>query len=512
MSDIDCDNFLQELLRQIERWQMFVPDEGWLLAVSGGCDSMAMLGGLVMLRESGVLKFSSLHVGHLDHQLRGSESDEDGEFVRRQAQKLGLEATIGSIDIGGVAKEKGQSIELTARRERYRFLCETAHTRGCSKIALAHNADDNVETILHRIIRGTGIRGLAGMPAVRQLSEAGLCAGKSSGRGQSDLKLVRPLLSLRRGEIEEFLQRHNIEYRFDRSNLSYAHTRNRIRHELLPVIEDKYNPKIREAIGQLGQIAGDFSAILSREGRADLEKLTLKQEDDCLVIDAAAFAGRSRIQQAEIVYQAMETLQVPQQRIGFKQITAILALAEGDDQRRNVIQLPYGLKVGRTESELRIYTTASEHDSDSTARIDKLPLRIPGVTDLGRGCFRIDPRDQSCRCARSLQAEILSGGQELLKTFQLEKTDREEMFDMDQIEFPLLLRRRRQGDKFWPLGAPAQKKLGDFFTDLKTPLETRDRVSLVCYEQGIAWVMGLRIAEGLKVTSATRRILRLTVQ
>jgi len=168
--------------------------------------------------------------------------------------------------------------------------------------------------------------------------------------------------------------------------------------------------------------------------------------------------------------------------------------------------------VGRTESELRIYTTASEHDSDSTARIDKLPLRIPGVTDLGRGCFRIDPRDQSCRCARSLQAEILSGGQELLKTFQLEKTDREEMFDMDQIEFPLLLRRRRQGDKFWPLGAPAQKKLGDFFTDLKTPLETRDRVSLVCDEQGIAWVMGLRIAEGLKVTSATRRILRLTVQ
>ena len=208
----------------------------------------------------------------------------------------------------------------------------------------------------------------------------------------------------------------------------------------------------------------------------------------------------------------MGTLQVPQQRIGFKQITAILALAGGDDQRTNVIQLPYGLKVERTASELRIYTTASEHDSDCTSIIDKLPLQIPGITDLGRGCFRIDPRDQSCRCARSLQAEILPGGQELLKTFRLEKTAWEEMFDMDQIEPPLLLRRRRQGDKFWPLGAPAQKKLGDFFTDLKTPLETRDQVALVCDEQGIAWVMGLRIAEGLRVTSATRRILKLTVQ
>ena len=198
MTDIAQDNFLQKISQQIRDHRMFAPQDRWLLAVSGGCDSMAMLHGLCMLRQTQMPELSNLQVAHLNHQLRGTESDTDAEFVQHQSKSLGLEVTLGSIDVARIAHETNQSLETAARQQRYQFLAETARARSCNKIALAHNADDNVETILHRIIRGTGIRGLAGIPAVRSLTET---EEQTVSNGNPELLLIRPLLNASRSEI-----------------------------------------------------------------------------------------------------------------------------------------------------------------------------------------------------------------------------------------------------------------------------------------------------------------------
>ena len=157
---------------QIADCGMLSAHDRWLVAVSGGADSMALLAALVRLREGGMRELEYVHVGHLNHGLRGAESEADAALVEAAARRAGLEVTVGAADVRAAAERRGVSVELAGREERYRFLTETAEKTGCRKIAVGHTADDNVETILQRLIRGTGIRGLAGIPAARELPGA----------------------------------------------------------------------------------------------------------------------------------------------------------------------------------------------------------------------------------------------------------------------------------------------------------------------------------------------------
>ena len=480
---------------------MLAEGDRWLLAVSGGPDSMAMLYGLLMLRKEGRLNLAGLYVAHLNHQLRSTDSDADAEFVRQQAWQLQLEVTIDSIDVAGAARESGESIEGTARRLRYSFLAGAARSKGCNKIALAHNSDDNVETILHRVLRGTGIRGLAGMPAARKLTDT---------EEQSELTIVRPLLTSPRCEIEAFIKRHNIKFRLDRSNLSDEYTRNRIRNELLPLLREKYNPDIDTALLQLGHIAGDFSEILSSDAVGALRELTLKREPDCLTLDAAGLAGRRRILQAEIVHQGLLVLQVPLRRIGFKQINAILDLINEQNPAKRV-QLPYGWNVECRDGELKFYKMGISQSPVSSGISEPIMLLVPGTTVPKRDFIWFDVRGKRAGVIHELHSEIITGTEETLKTFITHKSPREEMIDLARIEGPLVLRSRKKGDRFLPLGAPGEKKIGDFFTDIKVPAELRDQIGLVCDDRGIIWITGLRLSERVMVGQETRQTLKLSV-
>jgi len=502
MNESEHDIFLQKMYRQIQCLGMFAPSDRWLLAVSGGPDSMAMLHGLIMLRKKGQLELAGLHIAHLNHQLRGADSDADAEFVRQQARQLQIEVTVDSIDVAGAARESGESIEVAARRLRYLFLAGAARGNNCNKIALAHNADDNVETILHRILRGTGIRGLAGMPAVRELTDI---------EGQSELTIVRPLLSTPRCEIEAFVKQHDIKFRLDRSNLSDEYTRNRIRNELLPLLREKYNPDIGTALLQLGHIAGDFSEILSSDAVGVLNEVTLNREPDCLTLDAAGLAGRSRIQQAEIVHQGLLALRVPLRRIGFKQINAILDLINGRNPTKRV-QLPYGWNVECRGGELTFYKTDVSQSSVSSGTSEPIVLLVPGITVPDHDFIWFDVREKRAEVIRELRIEIIAEGGETLETFIAHKSIYEEMIDLARIEGPLVLRSRKKGDRFLPLGAPGEKKIGDFFTDVKVSAELRDRVGLVCDDLGVVWITGLRLAERVSVGPETQQILKLSVR
>ena len=403
--------------------------------------------------------------------------------------------------MAGAARESGESIEVAARRLRYLFLAGAARAKGCNKIALAHNADDNVETILHHILRGTGIRGLAGMPAVRELRET---------NKQPKLTIVRPLLTAPRCEIEAFVKQHDIKFRLDRSNLSDEYTRNRIRHELLPLLREKYNPEIDTALLQLGRIAGDFSGILSSDAVGVLNEVTLNREPDYLTLDAVGLAGRSRIQQAEIVHQGLLVLQVPLQRIGFKQINAILNLINEQNPTKRV-QLPCGWNVGCRNGKLNFHKTDISQLPVFSGTNEPIDLLVPGTTVPGRDFLWYDIRGGKTGVIQKLCSEIITGTEETLETFIARKSLCEEMIDPTRLEGPLVLRSRENGDRFWPLGAPGGKTIGDFFTDAKVPAELRDRVGLVCDDLGIVWITGLRLAERVRVGPDTQQILKLSV-
>lgn len=492
-----CAELLDNILDQVISYEMAQPSDRWLLAVSGGADSMAMLRALAELRTTGRLALAGLEVAHLNHQLRGMESDTDAAFVVEQAQSVGLRCTLGSSDIGDEARRQKTSVETTARAQRYRFLVETAAARDCGKLALAHNADDNIETMLHRITRGTGIRGLAGIPATRPLQRDG-----------AEVLIVRPLLGVRREGIEHYLQHHRIPYRIDSSNLSKTPTRNRIRHDLIPMLAQQFNPNIFGALQRLRQTAEWMAEAMRDDIEAKRVALTISQADERLVLDAEQMRRLTRIEQGEVLHQALQALGMPLQPIGYRQVVGIMRRLERAQGPEWSLQGPRTLQVKGTNKEL-VLEMARPPQAVRPA-LEPLALATPGRTTLPDGYLSFDPHDLECHPVNQVEIEPKSMASDLLERFQRDKDYLEELVDRDRIEGDLQVRPWQRGERFKPLGAPGEKTLGDFFTDQKVPRHDRDRMALVADETGVVWIPGLRIADRVKVNQSSRSVLKLT--
>jgi tRNA(Ile)-lysidine synthase len=230
-------------------------DVSLLLAVSGGADSVGMLRAIVELKGRGA---GRVFVAHFNHALRGAESDADAAFVGDLCQNLDLPCEIGSANTARLAREEGDGIEAAARGARYAFLQATAERLGARYVVTAHTADDQAETILHRMVRGTGLGGLAGIRRARSLGPA--------------VTLIRPLLAVRREELVDYLQQIDQPFCEDASNRDMAFTRSRIRHELLPALAASYNPNVREALLRLGTLAGEAQAVIDELADELLER------------------------------------------------------------------------------------------------------------------------------------------------------------------------------------------------------------------------------------------------
>jgi tRNA(Ile)-lysidine synthase len=222
-----------------------------LVAVSGGADSVALARALCHVRDSGD---GRLVLAHFNHRLRGSDSDADQAFVEQLGGTLGLEVVVGHAGSNVTRSFGGMGSEADARRERYLFLQQSAERWGARYVATAHTADDQVETILHNIVRGTGLAGLAGIPRTRRLSDAAT--------------VVRPLLDVTRAEVLAYLDSLEQPYREDATNAKLHFTRNRIRHVLLPLLEREFNPQVREALLRLAQISAQEDYFLDQHAEA----------------------------------------------------------------------------------------------------------------------------------------------------------------------------------------------------------------------------------------------------
>lgn len=408
-----------------------------LVAVSGGADSLALL--LLLRAVAGPLQLH-LNAAHLDHGLR-PESRDDALFVQQFCAERSIPLTLERRDVGGLARRQKGNLEEVARQERRDFLAASAQQLHCSRIALGHHRDDQAETVLLRLLRGAGPTGLAGMHAPSQ-------------------PFVRPLLGFDRTELHAFLTEQRITWREDASNRDLKLTRNRVRHELLPMLQS-FNPQIVSRLDDLSRLLADDEAYWDEL----LEKLLaehLSQEKDGvslpreLLLDAPpALAGR-------LIRAALASVRGDLRRIERQHVAQVLALLRSDRPQAE-LDLPAGW-VARRYDRLLFAAGAPELDV-----AEPLLIKSPGTYPLPDG-----------RCLRV--SLVNSVGETALRV----------EYAADQVDFPLQVRTFVPGDRLRPVGMNGRKKLQDLFVDLKLTREQRVVQPLVLCGDTILWVVGLR--------------------
>lgn len=457
-------DFEEKALETIRKYDMLKADDSVLVSVSGGPDSVALLHFLFSVRTELDIK---LHVFHLNHLIRGEVSFEDAAFVEELANQLDLPISSLSFDIPAYICSKNLSLQEGAREVRYQLLHEVGMEVGADKIALGHNADDQVETFLMRIIRGTGPFGLKSIPPVR---------------GQ----IVRPLIEITRKEIEEYLDRNSIKYRLDESNLKLDYLRNRVRHQLMPLLvaqNDRFHQNVLTTI----KLISDDESCLDKLAEQAFKEIS--RPADMITFSYAELSKFSLAVQRRVIRRAIETLKGNLREIEFRHIDIILTEMEANGTR---IDLPGGIVVINEYGDL-VFTFREELKTDSLLGKE---LSIPGTTGIS-----------------SLGIEINATFQDPKKVDLNRDTDRERAFmDFGKIKLPLLVRTRRLGDRLIPLGMSQEKKLQDFFVDKKVPKRKRDKIPLIESQGRIVWIGGIVIDERVKVTDHTKKILVLEVR
>jgi len=452
-----------------------------VVGVSGGPDSMALLHGLVALGRDGGFGLE-LHVAHLNHKIRGADADADAEFVAEAARRLGLPCTVHAEDIPALARSENRGLEEVARRQRYRFFERVCLQVGSNIVAVGHQADDHAETILHRIVRGTGLRGLGGIRPQRPL------------HADSQVRLVRPLLGFRHSELVAFLAAEGIAYRLDRTNLDVRQTRSRIRTQILPRLAAELNPQVVEALVRLGEQARWVQEYLSDTASRLFETLLIHRDEEALVLNAETLSRKHRAVQLELIRQAIAGFQLGEGAITYKHLLAVAELLDAACSGKRV-QLPCGLiatqRYGRLILQLRPALP-------TRPALPEVTLRVPGQTSVPAAGVRIAARVQA------LEYPMLAEWKQHRSVWQ-------QWLDHDRVHLPLTVRSPRPGDRFHPLGAPGSKTLADFFTDAKVAPARRAEALVVCDRLGPIWVVPFRIDDRVKLTPSTRRVLELTV-
>jgi tRNA(Ile)-lysidine synthase len=475
-------NILKKVYLTIEGYDLIRQGETVLCAVSGGADSVAMLHILRELNEVQQLNWK-IHVGHVNHGLRGKSSDEDEEFVKNLAQKLQLPFHAARVDVKGHQKQTRTTLEEAGRELRHDWLEKQALELQAQKVAIAHTLDDQAETILHRILRGTGLRGLKGMAPIRVVSK------------KHDLFIVRPMIELERYEIETYLRERGIAYKTDVTNYDTSHTRNKIRHKLLPMIESEFNPRVKMALVKLGQTAGSFYLLLREIANEVYENTRMISGEGEVCLSVEEFSRLPPAIQTLIIDRAVKTVlgRVPQ--LNFEHYLEIISLC-GEHGYQKAIRLPRGLEARREGYVLKI---AHPQPPPPAIKFAHRKLKVPGTTLIKKLNLEID-------------TEVQEGKIVAFKDFIRNKDYTEEVIDYEKLDGPLVLRLRKGGDTFVPLGSRGSTKLKKFFIDNKVPKTVRDRVPILTDGKRIVWVVGYRIGDEVKITDATKKVLKMKVR
>lgn len=431
----------------IRSHRLFAPASTVIAGISGGADSTALLHILASLPGHHL----SIVAAHLNHCLRGDESDGDEGFCRNLAEGLGIPFRSQRCDVHVFADSMGLNLEDAGRQARYRFLVSLREEFGADAIVLAHHADDQAETILMRLLRGSGITGLSGMAF------------------RNDRGCVRPLLGVRRAEIEEYLSGRGITWREDSSNNNHTYLRNRIRHELLPLLE-QYNPAVHRTLCSTASLLGDEDQLLD-----DLANRTAgglcRRTGDSITCSVVSLQELHPALERRVIRRLILDLTGSLEQITTRHIGSIMELLESR-RPNSCLHLPRSITVIREYGLLRISQTANAPLEKSW----EVAITAPGTYILPGGCHL------QVETAGSTDEPAAVGPDTIL-------------IDIAVAPFPWLVRTFRPGDRFRPSGMPGSKKVKDLFIDRKVPAAQRRQIPLLFCGSELLWVCGIRASQ-----------------
>lgn len=472
------------------------PDRPLVIGVSGGPDSLCLLHVLVRLRET--YRFQ-LQAAHLNHCLRGTESDSDEQYVRHVAEKWGVPLSVSRKDTSLLASQQRAGMEEAARQERYRFLGRVAGQVGARTVCVGHNADDQAETVFMHLLRGSGLNGLQGM----------LPAGPYP-IPELELRLVRPLLRTPRSAIEAYCRQHSLQPRTDHSNLDVTLLRNRVRHKLLPALEEA-SPGIRRRLCQLAQVVAADMCVLEVARDDSWRDVVSRESKGVVELDLEAWRALPLGLRRSTLRQAIAQVRGSLSGISFRHIESARATAEvGKTGAR--AGLPGGLELAMGYDRAVLSASRaiplSSIDAPLLGDLSTVDLALPGDTALPGSCWNV-------------RTGILPGTPKNL-TAALANDDAETVYlDADKVGSELVLRQRRTGERFQPLGMGGKSALlSDFMINRRIPAAVRDRVPILSTGAGsqgdaragqVLWIVGWRPDERSKVTEQTQRILRVSL-
>ncbi len=481
----------QHVQRIIQRYQLISPGDAVLLGVSGGPDSLCLLHLLNALApELGV----RLHVAHLHHGLRAEEADADAAFVAALAAAWGLPCTVGRTDVAALAAQTGATLEEAAREARYTFLGRLAAEIDACAVAVGHNSDDQAETVLMHFLRGSGLAGLRGMQPRSAFPLSPLPIDNCQ-LTIDNLLLIRPLLFVPRADILAYCAQHNLQPRYDRSNEDTTFFRNRLRHELLPLLET-YNPQMRRILARTAAVLADDYELLRSDLLAVWPDVMQHERDGRLVFGLAAWRSLPAALQRAVLRQAIQRLRASLRNVNYVHVdNAYWLLHEG--QAGDRMTLPAGLELVMGYDCFAVGDEGVDLPVNDLPQMDVewLPLPAPGAFELAG--WQIE--------TTLLAAAALPPG------WQANDDPWQAWLDADVLGAEPALRTRRDGDRFQPLGMAGRSKLlAELFTNAKIPAPARDRWPLLVSSAGdIAWVCGLRADQRACITPATQQVMHI---
>ena len=454
-------NLLGQVKTTIKKHSMLYEGDRVLIGLSGGPDSVCLLHALNNLKDEYKL---ALHAIYIDHGLRPDEIPVEIEFCKTLCENLGVPFITKSVDVKSYALDYGLNKQEAARELRYKAFDETSLEINANRIALAHNADDQAETFFMRILRGSGQRGLTGIPPVRG-------------------KIIRPLIEIERKNIEEFLDSISQSFIVDSSNLKKDYFRNWLRLAVMPEFK-KQNPALINTISRVCEIIREEDNYLELIVTKTLMKLIPKKTDKLIELFLVPLENMDMVILRRVLRRAIDAVK-GLRGIGFVHIEDIIELVKkGDSGDR--IYLPKGIRVIKGYSTLIL-------TSEQPSQLRTYSLNVPEELALKESGILI-------KSSFADSAEISCDGKSKV------------MIDAEMIKLPLVVRARKSGDLFYPFGFGKRKKLQDFFVDEKIPRDERDSIPIVLSGNDIVWIVGYRADERFKVTEDTEKILMLEIK
>lgn len=457
--------FFDRVLTTIKKYHMLDMGDSVLVAVSGGPDSVALL---YFLKHIEPLYNLRLRIFHLNHEIRGAEADKDAEFVAALAARLDIPAMLESYDVPALMERERLSLEEAAREARYRLMDRLAVELKVDRIALAHHADDQVETFLMRLIRGAGLEGLSAMQPVRGI-------------------YIRPFIDVSKEDILGYIRDNELAYRVDASNEDLSILRNRVRSDLVPLLAS-YNPQFKGSILKTIEIVREDQSHLSEltDGVFDL----LAEVGDGIVrIQIQAVEAQPVSLKRRLIRKCIKWAKADLRGIEFKHVEAILDALQNVPVRFE-LELPGGVIVF-TEYEHLVFARKQLFEGPP---LKPVRLIVPGITPVEPLGIEIETQYHNA-------GDIVFEGDGDVAHL-----------DADKLPEELEIRTRKPGDFFVPFGMMGEKKLQDFFVDEKVPRRQRDKVPIVTANDHIVWVVGFRIDERFRVTAQTKRVLVLRLK